>query len=171
MSDATATPDPSQTMRAIEIYLNHAYGGAGADLPPRVKSQLDVLKGWKGRFYRSPVFAADNVDAPKRYTMRLGNRDYPHMKLSLDLSPDGRRFLFRVDTHDAHACPPADAPEHAAFRAMMDRNQRLSTDIEAAWAAEGLPTFKTYLRDDLARRQNAQEDKERGRGGEGETGS
>ena len=156
---SAATPDPSETMRAIDVYLREAYGAAGGagapagELPPRVRAQLETLKTWKGRFYRAPVFAADDVDAPKRFTMRLGNPDYPHMKLSLDLSPDGQRFLYRVDTHDAHACPAPDSPDHAAFRHLMERNQQLSSKIEAAWAAAGLPTFKSYLRDDLARRQ------------------
>lgn len=144
------TPEPDQVRQAIDIYLKHAYG---AELPPRVRSQLETLHDWKGRFFRAPVFATDNVDSPKRYMLRLGNRQYPHMKLSMDLSPDGQRYLFRVDTHDAHACPAAASLEYDAFRQMMANNQQLLEKIESAWAAEGLPTFKTYLRDDLARRQ------------------
>jgi hypothetical protein len=36
----------------------------------------------------------------------------------------------------------------------MERNQRVSEKIETAWADQGLPTFKTYLREDLARRKS-----------------
>jgi hypothetical protein len=38
---------------------------------------------------------------------------------------------------------------------MMEQNLELATKIEAALAAQGLPTFKTYLQQDLARRQAA----------------
>jgi hypothetical protein len=34
----------------------------------------------------------------------------------------------------------------------MGKNQEIATAVDAAWAAEGLPTFKTWLREDLARR-------------------
>lgn len=149
---AATTPEPTQVLQAIEIYLKHAYGEA---LPPRVKSQLEILDEWKGRFFRAPVFTADNIDAPRRYTLRLGNRRYPHMKLSLDVSPDGGMFLYRVDTHDAHACPPPGSPEHEAFRKMMEENRAILDAIEADWATAGLCTFKTYLHDDLERRKAA----------------
>ena len=62
-------------------------------------------------------------------------------------------WLFRVDAHDKHACPSPKAPEYAAFCQLMTQNQELLGKIEAAWADQGLPTFKTYLRADLARRQ------------------
>jgi hypothetical protein len=35
----------------------------------------------------------------------------------------------------------------------MEENQRLSERIENDWATQGLPTFKSLLREDLARRQ------------------
>jgi hypothetical protein len=149
---AATPPEPAQVLQAIEIYLKRAYGD---ELPPRVRSQLEILEEWKGRFFRAPVFTADNIDAPRRYTLRLGNRRYPHMKLSLDESPDGGCFLFRVDTHDAHACPPAGSAEHAAFKRMMEENRALLDAIEDDWASAGICTFKTYLRDDLERRRNA----------------
>ena len=85
--------------------------------------------------------------------MRLGNAFYPHMKLTCELSPDGKMFLFKADAHDAHCCPPEGDPEYPTFRAMMDENGRIVQALEAAWEQQGLPTFKTYLKDDLARRQ------------------
>src|SRR5688572_16590083 len=77
------------------------------------------------------------------------------MKLAIERSPDGQGYLFRPDTHDSHCCPPANHPEHAAYRDMMQQNSELAAKIEAALAAHGLPTFKTYLQQDLARRQAA----------------
>jgi len=39
---------------------------------------------------------------------------------------------------------------------MMEKNQSLASRIEAAWESGGLPTFKSFLRQDLARRQAGQ---------------
>ena len=157
---ATDTPAPlspperEQVMRAIDIYLREAY-----DQPPvTVRSQLAVLKTWGGPFFRAPVFVADEQPQGRRYSMRLGNRHYPHMKLRIEPSPDGSRYLFRADSHDRHVCPPPESPEHAAFRDLMERNQRVVESVETAWAEAGVPTFKTYLREDLARRQQQRRD-------------
>ena len=146
-------PDPADVLRAVDVYVDVAYGPE--KLPLTVQSQLAVLRSWKGPFFRNPVIASDGGQPPKRYSIRLGNRYYPHMKLAIERSPDGTGYLFRADTHDAHCCPPMGHPEHAAYRHMMERNQELASKIEAALAEAGLPTFKTYLQHDLARRQAA----------------
>ena len=146
-------PDPADVMRAVDTYVKVAY--ADQPLPPHVRSQIAVLETWKGDFFRSPAIASDGGSPPRRYSIRLGNRFYPHMKLAVERSPDGRTYLFRADTHDGHACPPAERPEYAAFREMMDRNRAIATEMEEAWTAQGLLTFKAYLHQDLARRQAA----------------
>jgi hypothetical protein len=146
-------PDPQDVLRAVDVYVAVAYGPE--PMPLTVQSQLAVLRSWKGPFFRSPVIASDGGTPPKRYSIRLGNRNYPHMKLAIERSPDGQGYLFRPDTHDVHCCPPAGHPEYAAFREMMEKNQELATRIEHALADAGLPTFKTYLQQDLARRQAA----------------
>lgn len=144
-------PNPEEVLRAVDIYVKVAYGPD--PLPLTVQSQLAVLRSWKGPFFRSPVIASDGGSPPRRYSLRLGNRQYPHMKLAIERSPDGQGYLFRPDTHDSHCCPPADHPEHGAYREMMAYNLALATKIEAALAAEGLATFKTFLQQDIARRQ------------------
>jgi hypothetical protein len=35
----------------------------------------------------------------------------------------------------------------------MEKNQKVVESVERAWAEGGVPTFKTYLREDLARRR------------------
>lgn len=147
---AAKLPEPAQVWNAIEIYLRHAYERAQPSVT--VRSLLETLRTWKGDFFAAPVFART---PPHRYCARLGNGFYPHMKLVFEPSPDGKQFLFKADTHDRHVCPPPESPEHGAFRELMDKNQRLADAIEADWASAGLPTFKAYLRDDLARRQRA----------------
>ena len=145
-------PDSSTVFKAIDAYIRAAYDG---EPPISVRSVLATLRQWSGKFYTCPVFANDGKTPPNRYVLRLGNRYYPHMKLAIERSPDGQTFLFRADTHDRHVCPPEGAPEHDAFVALMTNNQQVLQAVETAWAGEALPTFKTWLRDDLARRGNA----------------
>jgi hypothetical protein len=153
---ATGTPAPlppperEQVMQAIDIYLRQAYG---EEAPVTVRSQMAVLRTWGGPFFRAPVFVADDQPQGKRYSMRLGNRHYPHMKLRIEPSPDGSRYLFRADSHDRHVCPPPSSAEHDAFRGLMEKNQVVVDAVEGAWGEAGVPTFKTYLREDLARRR------------------
>ena len=152
---AVAKPDPSRTKKAIDIYLGIAYDG---EPPPlNVRSMLTTLENWGGDFYTCPVWSGDLVKPPSRYSARLGNAHYPHMKLVIQMSPNNEQWLFRADAHDKHICPPVDSPDYAAFCKLIEKNQKIVEKIEAAWAAEGLPTFKTYLREDLARRAAQQQ--------------
>ena len=74
------------------------------------------------------------------------------VRLYLNLATD-KTFLFRADTHDRHVCPPEGAAEHDAFVNLMTRNQEIAQAVDSAWAEQGIPTFKTWLREDLARRE------------------
>jgi hypothetical protein len=149
---AAAKPERDDVLRALDIYVDSAYGES---VPLSVKSQLSILRTWGGQFFAAPVFVPDTQTPPKRYAIRLGNRNYPHMKLVIELSPDASRWLFRVDAHDRHVCPPQNTPEHADFRRLMESNQKLVEQIETEWAKQGLPTFKTFLKEDLKRRQSS----------------
>jgi len=150
----TELPPKDDVMRAVDVYLSIAYDGEPTTI---VKSMLATLKTWGGPFFRAPVFASapsasGGADAP-RYAMRLGNKTYPHMKLVLEPSPDGSRYLFKADTHDRHICPTEGTPEYAPFCDLMRSNQELAEKIETAWSENGFPTFKAFLREDLARRK------------------
>jgi hypothetical protein len=146
-------PDAALVQRAIDIYVRTAY----PDGPPvAVRSMLATERSWAGHITDAPVFIKDDPKNTTKYSMRLGNASYPHMKLVIERAPDGRGFLFRADAHDAHCCPPAGTPEHDAFRQLMTKNQDVITAVENAWATAGVPTMKTYLKDDLARRQQQQ---------------
>ena len=151
MPDAPpSNPDAALVQKAIDIYLAQAY----PDGPPMtVRSMVSTLRSYAGDFFKAPTFVKDDPKSPKKYTLRLGNKHYPHMKLVYELGPDGRTFLFRADSHDAHCCPPAGTPEHDAFRALMTSNQQMVTAIENAWADANVPTFKTFLKLDLAKRR------------------
>jgi hypothetical protein len=144
-------PNPDEVLKAVDTYVEVAYGSD--PLPLNVQTQLSVLRSWKGPFFRAPVIASDGGQPPKRYSIRLGNKHYPHMKLAIERSPDGQGYLFRPDTHDAHCLPPAGHPEHAAYREMMEKNRELASKIEVSLEKKGLATFKSFLQQDLAKRQ------------------
>jgi hypothetical protein len=144
-----ALPDLSQLLQAIELYLARAYDGP----PPRaVRERLEQIQHNPDP-WSCPAVERTMVGSAPRLSLRLGNRFYPHMKLSIDRAPDGRGCLFRADTHDRHLSAPAGSREQAMLQKLSQDNQRLAQQIEADWEAQGLRTFKTYLRDDLARRR------------------
>ena len=146
-------PHPKQVWSAIELYMRCAYGEAKA--PAAVQKKLESLRaaGENGSFFASGGFETDSNR--KKYSLRLGNRFYPHMKLSIDQRPDQGGFLFRADTHDRHICLAGASKDQAVFRELMEKNQKMAKTIEAAWEEGGLPTFKSYLKQDLQRRQQS----------------
>ncbi len=149
-------PAQAQLWSAIEIYLSHAYGEPP---PPAVRARLQTLRATVGEdLFVSPLFErTHDGGAIIRYSLRLGNRFYPHMKLAIERAPAGSRHLFRVDTHDRHVRPPAGSSEEQAFANLLANNQSSAEAIEAAWEHAGIPTFKAYLREDLARRGDTQQ--------------
>src|SRR2546428_761302 len=104
-------------------------------------------------FYQSSVLERIPPEEPTRYALRLGNRFYPHMKLVIERAPDGRSYLLRADTHDKHVQVNPGSPDYAAFSELVKTNQSMASEIESAWERQDLPTFKQFLRADLARRQ------------------
>ncbi len=147
-------PSPSAVWQAIDIYLSNAYSGPP---PSAVRSRLATLRSAPpAEFFDAAVFERDSAPSPARYALRLGNRSYPHMKLIVDRAPDGRGYLFRADTHDGHIQPPPGSRESRAFGELMQANRSIAEAIESAWEQKRVPTFKQFLRDDLARRKALQ---------------
>lgn len=174
-------PSPRIVWRAIDLFLEVAYtpipSAAGTSrkkaepsgpepVPSAVRARLETLKSTpQDSFYDSPVFERQDAQRasgdpsprdplPIRYALRLGNLSYPHMKLIIDRSPDGKGYLLRADTHDAHIQPRPGSREQAAFAELMSQNRAVADAIEGKWAEAGLPTFKQFLREDLERRKN-----------------
>jgi hypothetical protein len=144
-------PEHPQLWHAIELYLSLAYPGPA---PVGVRSRLEALRCVPPEsLYRDKSFEAVPADSPTKLSLRLGNRFYPHMKLVIERAPDGGGGMFRADTHDRHIQPAAGSPEAAAFAQLMRENQGVARQIESAWDENGLPTFKGFLREDLARRR------------------
>ena len=145
-------PSSQEVFRAIDVYLNVAY----PDKPPSatVQSRLDALKLQDpARFYECASLEREpNQGPPRKFALRLGNPFYPHMKLVIEPTPDALGHMFRADTHDKHIRPEPKSKEYPLFCQMMEQNQKLSERIESEWENADLPTFKRYLRLDLARR-------------------
>lgn len=155
---AQPSPDRAEILRAIGLFIEHAYVGGGQP-NKNVQAGLTDLRERSddASFFASPLFLRPAKDAPvNTYTLRLGNRFYPHMKLVIQPTPDGSSMMFRADTHDRHLCPAADHPEYRAFMELRAKNQQIAEQIENAWADAGICTFKTYLQNDLRRRREQQ---------------
>jgi hypothetical protein len=163
-------PEPALVWRAVTAYLTVAYGSPcsgsatpgpheiPASTPSAVKARLESLRhAPAGEFYASPVFERDTCNAsPSKFSLRLGNRHYPHMKLVIERSPHGGGYLLRADTHDAHVRTAPGSRDHAVFCQLMELNRNVADAIEATWEQQGIPTFKSFLREDLARRKRKQ---------------
>lgn len=151
---APSRPDPpamplDHLRQAVAIYLAHAY--PNDDLPESVRRRLDWpdAPDTMALLTRAPFERANRSggEASPVYALRLGNAQYPHMKLQVQPWPNPSGLLLSVNTHDqalALNLNPADAD---AFRALQAENQRLKEAIEQNWDQAGLPTFLRYLRD------------------------
>ncbi len=143
-------PTDAQVWLAIDAFLRHAY--AGKTSPAGVKAKLDVLRAACGSLLKASAFEKSDAPGPPRYALRLGNQFFPHMKLVVECRPENERCFFRADAHDAHCRPKETSSEMGLYRELVEKNRTISTAIETEWADLGLPTFKTFLREDLARR-------------------
>jgi hypothetical protein len=130
--------------------MAHAYSSA----PPKAaQTRIDALVNSSDEgFFEQKVFEVDPAQPSSRYAIRLGNRFYPHMKLIIEPTPTGSGHLFRADTHDQHIRPQPGTRDAELFSQLVVQNQSIGEAIESAWENAGLPTFKSYLRQDLARR-------------------
>lgn len=123
--------------RAVAIYQDLAYGTTG-----RPRRGVDV-QGLEPESVLA-VFAKEQVEPVPgypcmRYSLRLGNRNYPFMKLLLQEHLVAGEFYFAVDTHDQMEIKP-DFPDFEAWMAVKRFNKELKGKIEAQLAAEGLHT-------------------------------
>lgn len=147
-------PAHPELMHAVAVYLQAAY--AGASVPRSVAAKVDTLNVAAGDTLYETALVENDASAPgHRFSIRLGNGAYPHMKLVIERSPDGQGHLFRADTHDRHIRPQPGTRDADLFAQLMVDNGRIAEAIEAAWEQAGVPTFKAFLRNDLARRAAA----------------
>jgi len=134
--------------RAVAIYLEHAY--PSGERPESVKRRTTWAEGLPpGELFAKPPFERAGKaagGASPIFALRLGNARYPHMKLQFQPWNNAEGMMLSVNTHDQVAGLDLVADDAEAFRRVQGENQRLKEAIEAAWEAEGLPTFLNFLR-------------------------
>ena len=139
--------------KALAIYLAEAY--QNTPLPPAVQERVAKINTLADD-QAVPLDALEKARCDSgrcTYALRLGQPQYPHMKLVLEECPGGGRPLFRTDAHDSMLHTPPGSPDEAPLAALRAANKELIDRIEAAWVKAGLPTFKEYLRANLAQRK------------------
>jgi hypothetical protein len=150
-------PSAGQIRQAVGCYLSFAYG---QDVPPGVRKLLPPEHFEPAEWLMTGPAERDPADAPagavRSFVLRLGNAQYPHMKLRISRPPRDNVFLFSVDSHDAFLRAPAGSGDFVALEALKAHNARLAREIVAAWDAVGLPTERNYLRRKIQQARNAE---------------
>lgn len=122
--------------RAIGVYQDFAYGpGRGKraiELPAK-----DDPAALLAMFQQEPRTSAGA--GCTRYSLRLGNRNYPFMKLLLQEHLVPGEFFFAVDTHDQMEIKP-DYPDYEQWMAVRRFNRDLKRQIEQGFEQAGLDT-------------------------------
>jgi hypothetical protein len=130
-----------QVRQAIAIYQDLAYGAGGR---PRRGVELPASGGSEALL---ALFQKEQVETIPghpchRYSMRLGNRNYPFMKLLLQEHLVAGEFFFAVDTHDQMEIAP-NFPDYEA----VDGGAALQPRPEAADRAALRRRGARHLRD------------------------
>lgn len=145
--------------QAIDLYLATVYPAGG--VPPAVGERLGAIRalGPSENVPESMMERAVGVSM-EGYAVRLGQPQYPHMKIVVEPAPascvECPTVLLRVDAHDRHLHAAPGSPDEVWLSAVRASNKQLTDRVEAAWSQAGLPTFKDYLRSQLAARKAQQ---------------
>jgi two-component system phosphate regulon response regulator PhoB len=122
--------------RAIAVYQELAYGQGKRRVvePPKGCGPESLLA----------MFTQEQAEAIPghpccRYALRLGNRNYPFMKLLLQEHLLPGEYYFAVDTHDQMEIKP-DYPDYEQWRAVQSFNRELKAQIERGFERAGLDT-------------------------------
>lgn len=138
----------------MEIYLPLAY--PSGQIPDVVKARIAPVAGSADGDPINPEwFEPADKDGRAVYRLRLGHAAYPHMKLSVEESPDGKGYLLLADAHDNHLMAPETSPDAKLLSELRKNNAELVEKIQSAWTQAGLPTFRNYFRAAMERRAGA----------------
>ena len=120
--------------QAIEIYLDEAYGSEPVTQSVlKLLHQLDPQLDDADALIENPALEHPQ---PDMVAIRLGNADYPHMKLVMRSTVEG--LVFSVDTHDGPDRIPPTLPGYERFQQIIERNARIRSRVQrrlAGWKA------------------------------------
>lgn len=129
--------------KAVAIYQDLAYGAGPSGGGGRVRRAIDLPAGGGVESLLSMFQKEQTETIPGypclRYCLRLGNRNYPFMKLQLQEHLVPGEFYFAVDTHDQMEIKPH-YPDYEQWTAVRRFNRELKRQIEQAFAKSGLET-------------------------------
>ena len=142
---------PETVAAAIRLYQEVAYGTQSR---ARRAPDLSTMSG-KDTEGVLALFQKEHVEPVPgypcvRYSLRLGNRNFPFMKLVLQEHLVAGEFFFAVDTHDQMEIRP-DYPDYESWMAVRRFNRELKQRIEEVFDDHGLDTA-ACLRRALERR-------------------
>jgi len=149
----TGLPSRQDIHKALNIYLDRAYGG---DVPEDIARKFAIPDDcepirWLLEDVGEPAPADADVDTVRSVALRLGNAEYPNMKMRFTRPPGDRTFLLIVDSHDIMLKAPEGTPDHEALEELKSANAAIARDVTSAWDAAGLPTERNYLREKIRR--------------------
>jgi CheY-like chemotaxis protein len=152
---------PATVRAAISFYLAIAYGNQARS---RRAPDLSTIEGQSAEACLT-LFQKEQVEpipghSCVRYSLRLGNRNYPFMKLVLQEHLLAGEFYFAVDTHDQMDIKP-DYPDYESWMAVRRFNRELKCLIEDEFQKQGLDTAACLCRA-LRAREPAAPDQYRG---------
>ncbi|MEE9395114.1 MAG: response regulator [Planctomycetota bacterium] len=126
---------------AVRVYLHHAWGDLEDSHWPRIDfescNEQQVLEGFTDEC---------KVGCMRKYSLRLGNRRYPFMKMIFQESLVRDSFFFAVDTHDELDIKET-TPDYAEWLLIRDYNARIKGLVENEWRKSAIPTFHDILDD------------------------
>lgn len=124
--------------KAISIYQEIAYGTAGHKRAAVEIPAAGTVESLLMMFHKEVVETVPGYPC-QRYSLRLGNRNYPFMKLMLQEHLVVGEFFFAVDSHDQMEIGP-EYPDYEGWMALCRFNRDLKQQIEAGFAAAGIDT-------------------------------
>ncbi len=132
--------DVAMVCRAIEVYLRVAWGGDSSKRWPKfdfrqARTIDEALEGFTDE---------RRLGKMRKYTLRLGNRFYPYMKLVFQELLVRDKFFFAVDTHDDLAVESHFA-DFDGWLEIKRANAEIKEQLEREWQAAEIPTFATVV--------------------------
>lgn len=147
-------PDTRTLREAVRIYLAGAYPRG---VPAAAERFMPPLGARPGEWLMGDPVERTPPEAPlgevRSFALRMGNEQYPHMKLRLTRVPAHDLYVFGVDSHDAflRAIPGSD--DEGALESLKRHNAAIAAAVAAAMDAAGLPTERSFLREKVRRKQ------------------
>lgn len=134
------TVDVSLIKRAVSTFLEEAWGDlAEAHWPKSMDfscaSRDEILDGFVDEKKRGCM---------RKFSLRLGNRRYPFMKMVFQELLFRDCFFFSVDTHDELDIKETN-PDYQEWLAIKHYNIQLKKRVEQRWHKSDVPTLKDIL--------------------------